>query len=193
MKILVLSGPNLNLLGTRDPSVYGAGSLKQLIDALQVYAFKNGVTIDHFQSNSEGELIDRLHLAVGNFDGVILNPGAYTHYSIALRDAVAAINIPVVEVHISNIHKRENFDGVILNPGAYTHYSIALRDAVSAINIPVVEVHISNIHKREPFRAVSVIAPACAGHITGLGREGYRLALDYFIGPKLVLEEKHDN
>ncbi len=151
MKILVLSGPNLNLLGTRESSVYGAGSLKQLIDALQVYAFKNGVTIDHFQSNSEGELIDRLHLAVGNFDGVILNPGAYTHYSIALRDAVAAINIPVVEVHISNIHKRE------------------------------------------PFRAVSVIAPACAGHITGLGREGYRLALDYFIGPKLVLEEKHDN
>lgn len=151
MKILVLNGPNLNLLGTREPSVYGAGSLKQLIDALQVYALKNGVTVDHFQSNSEGELIDRLHLAVGNYCGIIFNPGAYTHYSIALRDAVAAINIPVVEVHISNIHKRE------------------------------------------PFRAVSVIAPVCAGHISGLGREGYRLALDYFIGHKLVLEGKHDN
>jgi len=151
MKILVLSGPNLNLLGTREPLVYGAGSLKQLVDALQVYALKNGVTLDHFQSNSEGELIDRLHLTIGNYDGVILNPGAYTHYSIALRDAVTAISIPVVEVHISNIHKRE------------------------------------------PFRAVSVIAPACAGHISGLGREGYRLALDYFIGSMLVLEAEHDN
>ena len=79
MKILVLSGPNLNLLGTREPLVYGAGSLKQLVDALQVYALKNGVTLDHFQSNSEGELIDRLHLTIGNYDGVILNPGAYTH------------------------------------------------------------------------------------------------------------------
>ena len=151
MKILVLNGPNLNLLGTREPLVYGVGSLKQLIDALQVYALKNGVTVDHFQSNSEGELIDRLHTAIGDYEGIILNPGAYTHYSIALRDAISAINIPAVEVHISNIHKRE------------------------------------------PFRAISVISPVCAGHITGLGREGYRLALDYFIGSKLVLEEKHEN
>lgn len=109
MNILVLNGPNINLLGEREPSIYGNVSLEAIIKSLEEQAKQLGAKIEHFQSNSEGALIDKLHQARGVFHGIIFNPGAYTHYSYALRDAIAAIDIPVVEVHISNIHNREPF------------------------------------------------------------------------------------
>ena len=107
--VLVLNGPNLNLLGTREPEVYGADSLDGLIAALSSYAESRGAAIEAFQSDIEGELVDRLHDARGNVDGVILNAGAYTHYSIALRDAISGTGLRVVETHISNVHAREDF------------------------------------------------------------------------------------
>jgi len=109
VNILVLNGPNINLLGEREPSVYGNVDLETVIKSLEEQAKQMGVKIEHFQSNSEGALIDKLHQSRKFFDGIIFNPGAYTHYSYALRDAIAAIEIPVVEVHISNIYNREPF------------------------------------------------------------------------------------
>ncbi len=108
-KVLILHGPNLNLLGEREPEVYGSLSLKQLNQELKRSARERGVTLRIFQSNSEGGLIDLLHKNRKWADGVVFNPGAYTHYSYALRDAVVAIQIPVVEVHLSDIKKREPF------------------------------------------------------------------------------------
>ena len=108
MRLLILNGPNLNLLGTREPEVYGHGTLADLETALR-QAFP-GVVFSFFQSNHEGALIDRLHQAQADgCDGVVFNPGGYTHTSVALRDAVAAIRVPVVEVHVSNVHAREAF------------------------------------------------------------------------------------
>ena len=107
--ILVIHGPNLNLLGTREPEIYGSMTMQDINDDLQKQADKAGVHIDFFQSNHEGEIIDKLHEARGRYDYIILNAGAYTHYSIAIRDALAAIEIPTIEVHISNIHQREEF------------------------------------------------------------------------------------
>lgn len=109
MKILVINGPNLNLLGEREPSVYGDESLRSINDELLIRAKKMGYEMAFFQSNSEGSLIDRLHDARSDCAGVILNAGAYTHYSYAIRDAIAAIKIPVVEVHLSNINNRDEF------------------------------------------------------------------------------------
>ena len=107
--ILVIHGPNLNLLGTREPEIYGSMTMQDINDDLQKQADEAGVHIDFFQSNHEGEIIDKLHEACGRYDYIILNAGAYTHYSIAIRDALAAIEIPTIEVHISNIHQREEF------------------------------------------------------------------------------------
>ncbi len=107
--ILVLNGPNLNLLGIREPGIYGNDSLQTLCDTVKAEATRYGATVDCFQSNHEGALIDALHGAMGVYDGVILNAGAYTHYSYAIRDAIAAIRLPVVEVHLSDIHAREPF------------------------------------------------------------------------------------
>ena len=108
-KILVIHGPNLNLLGEREPGVYGGDSYEAVNDAIIVRARKCDMQCEVFQSNHEGEIIDTLHIARKNYDGVILNAGAYTHYSYAIRDAISAIKIPVVEVHMSNIHAREEF------------------------------------------------------------------------------------
>ncbi|MCD5323530.1 MULTISPECIES: type II 3-dehydroquinate dehydratase [Pontibacillus] len=108
-KILLLNGPNLNLLGTREPGVYGKGTLGDIETTLRTMVEGNGWAFDSFQSNHEGELIDRIHEAIGQDVGIIFNPGAYTHTSIALRDAIAGANLPVIEVHISNVHKREEF------------------------------------------------------------------------------------
>ena len=109
MRLLVLNGPNLNRLGLREPAVYGSQTLQDLEALLQEFADKHSCKLTCFQSNHEGELIDKLHDAEGQYDGIVFNPGAFTHYSYAIRDAIASISVPVMEVHISNIHKREEF------------------------------------------------------------------------------------
>ena len=107
MKILIINGANLNLLGRRQPEIYGHESFEDLLEALRARYSEH--TIDHFQSNIEGELVDALQRAEGVYDGVVLNAGGYTHTSVVLRDAIAAISVPVVEVHISSILAREEF------------------------------------------------------------------------------------
>lgn len=108
MKILIINGPNLNLLGMREPQHYGTGTMDSVLDALKSQYPR--VEFDYYQSNVEGFLIDRLHKTLEeSCDGVVLNAGGYTHTSVALRDAIAAIKVPVVEVHISNVHSREEF------------------------------------------------------------------------------------
>ncbi len=135
-KILVIHGPNLNLLGEREPGVYGNDSYESINNEIIEHAIKYQFHCDVFQSNHEGEIIDQLHLA------------------------------------------RKKYDGVVLNAGAYTHYSYAIRDAIAAIRIPVIEVHLSNIHSRDEFRHTSVIAPVCAGQISGFGKFSYLMGVD---------------
>jgi 3-dehydroquinate dehydratase type II len=108
-RVLLLNGPNLNLLGTREPDKYGTTTLAEIERTLAELAKKKGVEFEAFQSNHEGALIDRIHAARGSVGAIIFNPGAFTHTSVALADAVAAVEIPTIEVHLSNIHKREEF------------------------------------------------------------------------------------
>lgn len=138
MHVLVLNGPNLNLLGMREPEVYGKNTLADVEKGLRA-AFPE-VQFTFEQSNHEGTLID------------------------AVQDAGAA-----------------GLAGIVLNPGGYTHTSVALRDAVAAVHVPVVEVHLSNLYRREDFRHRSLLAPVCEGQISGLGVEGYHLALRYLL------------
>ncbi len=110
MKILLLNGPNLNLLGTREPEIYGAKSLDDIVAALESYAAASQVELSHLQSNHEGALIDAIHQSVKTgFQGIIINPGGLTHTSVSLRDAISGVALPTVEVHLSNIHARESF------------------------------------------------------------------------------------
>jgi 3-dehydroquinate dehydratase-2 len=109
LRILVLHGPNLNLLGIREPQVYGSSSLGEVDKKILQWARKEGIQVETRQSNSEGELVSWIHDAMGRYQGIVINPAAYTHTSIALRDAIASTGIPTVEIHLSNIYKRESF------------------------------------------------------------------------------------
>ena len=108
-KVLIINGPNLNLLGTREPEIYGKTTLKDIETELKNKAEKLNIEIECFQSNHEGEIVDKICGAKGKFDAVIINPAAYTHTSVAIRDAFAAVDIPAIEVHISNVYSREEF------------------------------------------------------------------------------------
>ena len=141
-KILLLHGPNLNLLGRREPEIYGRQTLDDIVAAAHELARELGVAIESYQSNSEGELVTRIQRAVGQFDAIVFNPGAYTHTSIALRDAILVSGLPVVEVHLSNVHKRESFRrhsyiadvvaGQVIGFGAES-YLLGLRAAVTIL------------------------------------------------------------
>ncbi|PLX44612.1 MAG: type II 3-dehydroquinate dehydratase [Deltaproteobacteria bacterium] len=109
MKILVIHGPNLNLLGTREPEVYGSLTMADINDSLRLLAKELGVEVEFFQSNFEGELVEAVQKAASAYDGIVINPAAFTHTSVALRDAFSGVGIPFVEVHISNVHAREHF------------------------------------------------------------------------------------
>jgi len=109
MKILVMNGPNLNLLGQREPGIYGTENYEYLCNMVKEYGASKGAQVSCYQSNHEGDLIDAIQAANGVYDGIVFNPGAYTHYSYALHDALKSIQVPCVEVHISNIHEREAF------------------------------------------------------------------------------------
>ena len=109
MKILVINGVNMNMLGTREPEKYGNLTLRDLEKELFAYSFELNINLETFQSNHEGEIVEKIHHAKDNFDGIVINAGAYTHTSIAIRDAIASVNIPTVEVHMTNIYKREEF------------------------------------------------------------------------------------
>lgn len=109
MKILVINGPNINMLGVREPAVYGSQNYDTLCAAIREHAEAHGIEVELYQSNHEGDLIDKIQAAYGDADGIVINPGAYTHTSIALLDAVKAVSIPTVEVHISDVSKREDF------------------------------------------------------------------------------------
>ena len=159
MHILIINGPNLNLLGRREPGIYGAQTFEAYLDTLRE-AYPD-VQIDYYQSNHEGDLIDRIHLAGYGADANLSLPSDATNGS-----------------NVSNPSLPSPFDGIILNAGAYTHTSVALHDAIKAIPIPVIEVHISNVHLREEFRQHSYISPVAHGIVVGFGIDGYRLALE---------------
>lgn len=133
-KILIINGPNLNMLGTREPEIYGDTTLKQIEDELTQYVQGKNLELSFFQSNHEGAIIDKIQAALD--------------------------------------------DALIINAGAFTHYSIAIHDALKAASIPTIEVHMSNIYKREEFRHKSLISPVAIGGIFGLGKNGYKLAID---------------
>ena len=154
--ILLINGPNLNLLGTREPAVYGTETLADIVAATRKHAEARGAKLLDFQSNIEGEIVARLHeCTVGQ-----------TFLSASVSPTGRQECLP----HLVS--------GVIINPGAYTHTSIAIRDAIAAVGIPCVEVHLSNVHARENFRQHSLTAGVCAGVIAGFGSKGYRLAVD---------------
>ncbi|MCH9740727.1 MAG: type II 3-dehydroquinate dehydratase [Epsilonproteobacteria bacterium] len=135
MKVVVIQGPNLNMLGHREQNIYGPMKMEDIHKQMEGFAQQNGVEIEFFQSNLEGEIVDRVQECLGEANGIVINPAAYTHTSIAIRDAIAAVQIPTVEVHLSNIYQREE------------------------------------------FRQKSLIAPVCAGQITGFGPFSYHMAM----------------
>jgi len=145
-RILVIHGPNLNLLGSREPEIYGRRTLSDVNAALKDLGARLGLLVETFQSNHEGEIVDRLQQGIGSCDGVIINAGAFTHTSIAIRDTLAMLAVPVIEVHISNIHRREPFRHTSLMAGVVTGqivglgangYNLALRALAEMIPAPI--------------------------------------------------------
>lgn len=122
-KILVINGVNLNMLGIREPGIYGKDSLESLENRLRSKAEQLGVEVEFFQSNYEGAICEAIQQALGVYDGIIMNPGAFTHYSYAIRDALGSVKLPAIEVHISNIHKREEF----------RHHSVTVAECIGQI------------------------------------------------------------
>ena len=141
-KVLIVNGPNLNMLGRREPTIYGSDSLAEVERQLTSVAPELGVELQFFQSNHEGAIIDAIHSTFGEFVGIVINPGAFTHYSYAIRDALAAVKVPFIEIHISNVHARETFRhtsvlaalavGQISGLGIYG-YELALRGLLRSI------------------------------------------------------------
>ena len=109
MKILIINGPNINMLGIREPDIYGKETYQTLIDNVNNYALKQGIEVECYQSNHEGDIVDKIQAALGSTDGIVINPAAYTHTSIAILDALKSVGVPAVEVHISDVSKRESF------------------------------------------------------------------------------------
>ena len=109
MKILIINGPNINMLGIREPDIYGKETYQTLIDNINNYALKQGIEVECYQSNHEGDIVDKIQAALGSTDGIVINPAAYTHTSIAILDALKSVGVPDVEVHISDVSKRESF------------------------------------------------------------------------------------
>lgn len=142
LRVLLLNGPNLNMLGQREPQIYGAATLEQIVGELRQHASTLNVELTHLQSNAEHELVTAIQQALGQQDFILINPGAYTHTSIAIRDALLAVAIPFIEIHLSNVHAREAFrkhsylsdiaKGVICGLGA-NGYRYALESAVSSL------------------------------------------------------------
>jgi len=120
MKIAVIQGPNLNILGVREQNIYGHMTLDQIHEQLKSQAEQNGLELEFFQSNLEGEIVDKVQECLGTVDGILINPAAYSHTSIAIRDALSAVSVPTVEVHISNIYKREEFRQTSITAAAST-------------------------------------------------------------------------
>ena len=139
MNLLIINGPNLNLLGQREPKIYGKETLQDILDDVYLYSKNHNINIEAFQSNHEGEIVDMIQKS------------------------------------------NDLYQGLIINPGALSHYSISIRDAISSISIPTVEVHLSNIFIREKFRNHSVISDVCSKMVVGLGSNGYKIAVGYFI------------
>jgi 3-dehydroquinate dehydratase-2 len=143
MKIVVIQGPNLNMLGVREQHIYGPMKLEDIHAQMKSFAEQNGVEIEFFQSNLEGEIVDRIQECMGDANGIIINPAAYSHTSIAIRDAISAVEIPTIEVHLSNIHAREEFRknsltaevsaGVIAGMGPFG-YHLAMIGMVQIMN-----------------------------------------------------------
>ena len=123
MNILVLNGPNINMLGIREPGIYGSNSYADLLKLLEETAKQEQITMEHFQSNHEGALVDKIQEAYGKFQGIVINPAAYTHTSVAILDALKAVSIPAVEVHISDVDSREDFRQISY-PGKYCKKTI---------------------------------------------------------------------
>lgn len=164
-RVLVLHGPNLNLLGLREPEIYGHVTLAQIDAELVELGRSLGLAVETAQANGEGQLIDRIHA-----------------FGFAAHPATQPAAIPAAQADSSTPEaSSRSVDpparGLIINPGGYTHSSVALRDAIAAVGLPTIEVHLSNLYAREGFRRESLTAPVCAGVIMGLGATSYRLAL----------------
>ncbi len=148
MKILIIHGPNLNLLGKREPDQYGTRTLEEINERIMLHAQKQHVAVKIMQANAEGEIIAEIHRALGNFDGIIINPAAYTHTSIALRDALLAVGLPAVEVHLSNIYKREEFRRTSMISDVVIGVISGFREHSYVLGLEALIYHLKSLHDK---------------------------------------------